>query len=126
MTIIEIDPTNGIHIVESQSHRTDVWMDGYIEVPPYLEATALASGGYCDLIIDGGVLVGITPTGKPEPDPTAEISALKSELAATDYQIIKCSEYQLYGLELPYDLAALHESRQAIRDQINRLEAGDE
>lgn len=51
-----------------------------------------------------------------------EISRLKAELAATDYQIIKCSECQLLGQDMPYDVAALHEQRQAIRDKINELE----
>lgn len=65
---------------------------------------------------------------KPDPqpyEPTAEdkIRELKSELAATDYQIIKCSECQLLGQPMPYDVAELHEKRQAIRDEINALEA---
>lgn len=51
-----------------------------------------------------------------------EISRLKAELAATDYQIIKCSECQLLGEPMPYDVAELHEQRQAIRDKINKLE----
>ena len=52
-----------------------------------------------------------------------QIAALKAELDATDDKIIKCSEYQLARLELPYDVAALHAERQAIRDQNNTLEA---
>ena len=51
-----------------------------------------------------------------------EISRLKSELASTDYQIIKCSECMLLGEPMPYDVAELHERRQAIRDAINALE----
>ena len=51
-----------------------------------------------------------------------EISRLKAELASTDYQIIKCSECQLLGQDIPYDVAELHEKRQAIRDEINALE----
>ena len=61
----------------------------------------------------------------PQPyEPTAEdkICELKAILAATDYQIIKCSECQLLGQDMPYDVAALHEQRQAIRDKINELE----
>lgn len=50
-----------------------------------------------------------------------QIAALKAGLDATDDKIIKCSEYQLARLELPYDVAALHAERQAIRDQINTL-----
>jgi hypothetical protein len=39
-----------------------------------------------------------------------------------DYKIIKCSEYQLAGKELPYDITELHAERQALRDEINKLE----
>lgn len=54
---------------------------------------------------------------------TAEkIAELKKQLSATDYKIIKCAEYQLLGEEIPYDMAALHAERQAIRDEINKLE----
>ena len=64
---------------------------------------------------------------KPDPQPyesTVEdkIRELKAELASTDYQIIKCSECQLLGQDMPYDVAELHAQRQAIRDEINKLE----
>lgn len=57
-------------------------------------------------------------------EPTSEdkIRELKALLAATDYQIIKCSECQLLGQPMPYDVAELHEQRQAIREKINKLE----
>ena len=60
----------------------------------------------------------------PFPVKTTEeqIAELKAQLSATDYKIIKCSEYQLVGMEAPYDMAALHTERQAIRNQINQLE----
>ena len=50
------------------------------------------------------------------------IKALQSQLSETDYQIIKCYEYSLVGLELPYDIQALHAEREAIREQIRELE----
>lgn len=63
---------------------------------------------------------------KPEPTPEekkqARINELKQQLADTDYKIIKCSEYSLAGLDLPYDIAELHAARQALRDEINQLE----
>lgn len=64
---------------------------------------------------------------KPSPqpyEPTAEdkIREMKTLLASTDYQIIKCSECQLLGQPMPYDVAELHERRQGIRDEINALE----
>lgn len=51
-----------------------------------------------------------------------QILTLKTSLSSTDYKIIKCSEAQLLGEELPYDIASLHAERQAIRDKINELE----
>ena len=50
------------------------------------------------------------------------IAELKAQLDGTDYKIIKCSECSLAGVELPYDIAALHAERQALRDEINQLE----
>ena len=58
----------------------------------------------------------------PEEEKLARIYELKQQLNATDYKIIKCSECSLAGLDLPYDVAALHAERQAIRDEINELE----
>ena len=52
----------------------------------------------------------------------AEISELKAMLESSDYKIIKCQEYAFNGLEMPYDVEALHMERQALRDQINELE----
>ena len=56
-------------------------------------------------------------------DIQAKIDSKKVELDSTDYKIIKCSEYQLAGLESPYDITELHTERQALRDEINQLEA---
>lgn len=52
----------------------------------------------------------------------AKIKELQSELNESDYKIIKCNEYKLAGLELPYDIEALHKERQALRDEINQLQ----
>lgn len=51
-----------------------------------------------------------------------QIKSLKELLTDTDYKIIKCSEYKLAGIDMPYDIVALHTDRQVIRDQINELE----
>ena len=51
-----------------------------------------------------------------------EISEFKANLESSDYKIIKCFEYSLLNLELPYDLDALHSERQAMRDKINELQ----
>ena len=50
------------------------------------------------------------------------IAALKAQLAATDYKIIKSMEASLIGKQLPYDIEVAHTQRQAIRDEMNRLE----
>ncbi|MDR1756127.1 MAG: hypothetical protein LBR65_04090 [Culturomica sp.] len=58
-------------------------------------------------------------------DPTAttkRIEELKEQLSSSDYMITKCMEAQLIGAPLPYDVDALHAERQAIRDEINRME----
>ena len=74
-----------------------------------------------------GVVTELTAGTVPEPtpDPAAEIAQLKAELAASDYKIIKCSEAQLVGEALPYDVQELHTERQAIRDRINELEGSE-
>ena len=54
--------------------------------------------------------------------PVQTVESLKQELMETDWKIIKCMEYALTGLEAPYDIAALHTDRQAIRDKINEAE----
>ena len=76
MYIIKIEPNeNGFHPIESQSHRTECWLDSYIEIPSELVGKVVATGGYCDLAIEDGVLVGVTPTerpAEPEPNPTTE------------------------------------------------------
>ena len=75
MTIIEIKSSNGLHRIESQSHRRAVWLPGYIEVPAHLESAVWACCGYCDLTIEDGKLTALTPTERPpepEPEPTPE------------------------------------------------------
>lgn len=57
-----------------------------------------------------------------------EIASTKAILSKTDYQIIKSMEYFLSnaelpeGLELPYDIKTIHESRETFRNKINKLE----
>ena len=48
--------------------------------------------------------------------------ALVLRLTKSDYKVIKCYEYSLAGLDLPYDIEALHAEREAIRDEIRKLE----
>lgn len=76
LTIIEIAAReDGGHGLQSQSHRTECWLEGWIAVPEELTGAVWESGGYCELDIQDGVLVGITPTERPpmpEPEPTVE------------------------------------------------------
>lgn len=51
-----------------------------------------------------------------------DIQKLMESLQASDYKIIKATEYAALGLDCEYDLNALHQERQSIRDQINQLE----
>lgn len=39
-----------------------------------------------------------------------------------DYKVIKCLTAKALGEEMPYDLAELEERRQAVRDEINKLQ----
>ena len=52
-----------------------------------------------------------------------EIERLKSELQESDYKVIQCAEAMAVGAEMPYDVASLHNERQALRDKINELES---
>lgn len=95
MTIIKILANeNNQHSLESQSHRTECWLDGYIAVPSELEQKAWECMGYCDLVIDGdGVLTDILPK-----DIQVDIEQLKQSkitaLSAT------CEQTIYNGLEL--------------------------
>lgn len=51
-----------------------------------------------------------------------QIRDLEAKLGATDYQVIKCSEAQILGDEMPYDMEKIHAERQAIRNEINELQ----
>lgn len=102
MTIIQIDPLEtGQHPIQSQSGRRACWLDGYIEVPAHLHDAVWATYGWCDLKIEEGKLVGITPTERPpgpepepEPSPLDRLGALEEALAQTDETAIALFESQ--------------------------------
>ena len=93
------------------------------------------------IVVDGRVILNPTKEQLQEdgwsevvpPTPTAEeiaqqqreqrIWGLKDQLAQGDYKIIKCAEAQLTGEALPYDVAELVAERNAMREEINELEA---
>lgn len=102
--------------------------DSYIAIPDGSELARkiIANYPWFDIVYDDeGNVADVTPTEPEEQDPTAEkqIAELTAQLDATDYKIIKCAEYQLAGLDLPYDIEELHSGRQSLRDKINELEA---
>ena len=53
-----------------------------------------------------------------------KIIRLKNRLLDTDHMVVECYEHSLLGLEMPYDIAALHTERQAIKDEIETLQVG--
>lgn len=53
----------------------------------------------------------------------ARIWELKEQLAQGDYKIIKCAEAQLTNEPMPYNVAELVAERNAMRAEINELEA---
>ncbi|MCM1502286.1 MAG: hypothetical protein NC115_06420 [Bacteroidales bacterium] len=55
-----------------------------------------------------------------------DINSLKSQLAATDYKVLKCYEANLLGMEQPYDIERVHSERQSIRDRINSLQSWEQ
>ena len=72
MTIIEIlAREDGSHNIQSRHGAARVWEDGYIEVPSHLHDAVWATYGWCDLQIEEGKLVGVTPTERP-PEPEQE------------------------------------------------------
>ena len=89
MTIIEINAReDGSRNIQSRHGAARVWEDGYIEVPVHLEAAVWATYGWCDLQIEEGALVGITPTERPpepepEPSPLDRLGLLEEALAQT-------------------------------------------
>lgn len=91
LTIIEIkDREDGGHGLQSQSHRTECWLEGWLAVPPELEQTAWDCAGYCDLDIQDGKLVGLTPREQPpkpepEPDLTPQFRTAMLSYAATSH-----------------------------------------
>ena len=102
MTIIKINPLEtGQHPIQSQSGRRACWLEGYIEVPAPLHDAVWATYGWCDLKIEEGKLVGITPTERPpgpepepEPSPLDRLEALEEALAQTDETAIALFESQ--------------------------------
>ena len=133
---IRVDGNNNITEVNSSAFISDI--EGLIAIDEgigdkyhhaqgnYLEKGLFDEFGcYNYKLVDGAVIERATEEKQAELiliQNMREIAVLKEQLTETDYKIIKCSEYQLTGLEMPYDIAVLHTERQTLRDRINELE----
>ena len=123
MRFIKINAeTNGAHKNQNGGKKPG---NGWAVIPEDMEIPSTFP--FVNVTASKGVVTELTAGTVPEPtpDPAAEIAQLKAELAASDYKIIKCSEAQLVGEALPYDVQELHTERQAIRDRINELEGSE-
>ena len=110
------NPTNGSRVTEL---RNAGFLDFVASDPPKCDAGYIAKDTFT--IVDGKVVQSWETKIDPETIET-QIVELKEQLTATDYKVTKCYECSLVGETLPYDIQALHDERQAIRDEINRLE----
>lgn len=90
--------------------------------PPMAAVWCNANNAYIEKIADNSYEIKAVPAPTEEETKQARIAELQSQLASTDYKIIKCSECSLAGVELPYDIVELHTARQALRDEINELQ----
>lgn len=104
MTIIQISPfETGQHPIQSQSGRDLCWLEGWIEVPPQMEKDVWDCLGWCDLDIQDGKLVSITPTERPTPDiepiKQQKITQSKIDLAAyLETHPIQWSDGEYYSI----------------------------
>lgn len=71
MMIIKTEATEtGLHLIQSQSHRTECWLDGYVAVPQELEIEVMQCNGYCDLTVENGTITSFV--AQPDLIPTEE------------------------------------------------------
>ena len=111
------NPTNGSRVTEL---RNAGFLDFVASDPPKCDAGYIAKDTFT--IVDGKVVQSWETKIDTETIET-QIGELKQRLSESDYKVTKCYECSLVGETLPYDIQALHDERQAIRDEINRLES---
>ena len=99
MMIIKIEANkDGLHLIQSQSHRQKCWLDGYVAVPPRLESAVFACNGYCDLEIKNGVLKNIVPRPDLMPsEPEAETEPSELEILRAEVEQLKSELAQIKG-----------------------------
>lgn len=114
-----------IEYLDFMIDRANANIDGYL---PYKSAGEQPEiSGFQELnityeMVDNEIVQVFTILDNDKGKVSKEIDRLKNILSAGDYKITKCYEANLLGEQLPYDITALHNQRQAIRDQINKLE----
>ena len=111
------NPTNGSRVTEL---RNAGFLDFVASNPPKCDAGYIAKDSFT--IVDGKVVQSWETKIDTETIET-QIGELKQRLSESDFKVTKCYECSLVGETLPYDIQALHDERQAIRDEINRLES---
>lgn len=134
-TIMEITPhivyakmqENGIAIVTDSCNATSVYSSASDHF--YSMSTTYAGEPLFHAVevteIPSGVCVGMWAyNGKKfvQASNKQQICIFRKQLDETDYKIIKCSECQMLGEKLPYDIVALHKERQILRQAINEKE----
>lgn len=91
MLIIKIEAQDsGQHLIQSQSHREECWLEGWVTVPSDRESDVLSCKGYGDLTVEEGVFVDFAPRPdlipvpeEPEAEPETEgDTAVWDEMAA--------------------------------------------
>ena len=94
----------------------NITIDGCVVLNPTVEQ--LAEQGWDEVVPP-------TPTEEELAQQQREqrIWELKDQLAQGDYKVIKCAEAQLTNEAMPYDVATLVAERNAMRQEINALEA---
>lgn len=86
MVIIQIEAQlDGQHYVESQSHRTQCWEDGYVTVPSEHENNVISCLGYGDLTVEDGKFIDFIP--RPELIPTPEEDTTPTQLDRVEAQV---------------------------------------
>ena len=97
MTIIQISALEtGQHPIQSQSGRDACWLEGWIEVLPQLEKDVWDTLGWCNLNIQDGKLVSITPTTRPDPPPEPPKEPTEAEKLRADVDYLSV----MTGVEL--------------------------
>ena len=114
-------PTNGSRVTEL---RNAGFLDFVASDPPKCDVGYITKDSFA--IVDGKVVQSWETKIDPETI-KAQIDELKQQLSATDYKVIKYYEFVIADdnceAYADYEMKKLHEERQAIRAEINRLEA---